>query len=346
MSSAMTTRRALTGAALGVLIALTGCAAPAPPATTGTASGAPTGGQVAVRVVLPGATNFTVGVPYFVAQAKGFFAKHGVTTTPTFTSGGGTNVQAVIGGNADIGVDTGLGAIFAAYANGAKLTIVGACTTGLDTNFLSLGTSSYRTLADLAGTKVGFSSPGSSSAVAVDQINAKLRELGKPQVQPQAIGAPADQLTAVQTGQIAAGFAPPPTFLDRVDSGQLHLVVEGLRDFPAYQNVVSRAIFVDSGFASRSPDAVRGFLAAWVEAWRWAFANQDEAVSLFKKGSNAQDAAPTLKKAFSSYSVESQRIAPISGVDRAMADAVGAKVLKQPLTATQLSSLVDTRYAP
>jgi NitT/TauT family transport system substrate-binding protein len=336
----MTRRGRVAAAALGLAAALGGCAPSSPPGTAQQSGDLPT-----VRVVLPGVTNFTVGVPFYVARDQGLFAKHRVSVIPTITSGGGTNVQAVIGGNADVGVDTGLAAIATAYVHGAQLKVIAACTTGLDANFLSKADSPYRTLADLAGAKVGFTSPGSSSQVAVNAISDALRAAGRAPVQALAVGGAPDQLTAVQTGQIAAGFAPPPTFLDRVDSGQLRLVVTGLAEFTAYKDVVSRAIFADAGFTRGHPDAVKGFLGAWQEAWQWSFTHQDQAIDIFKRGSNAQDTPATLKKAFSSYSPRTQRLTPISGIDRTISDAVRNKVLDKALTSEQLAALVDTGYA-
>jgi ABC-type nitrate/sulfonate/bicarbonate transport system substrate-binding protein len=109
--------------------------------------------------------------------------------------------------------------------------------------------------------------------------------------------------------------------------------------------VVSRAIFADARYVTDHADRVRAFLAAWQRAWRWAFANPDQAIAIFRRGSDAQDPAATLRKGFSFYSARTQRTAPISGLDRVQSDAVAMGVLPRPLTAGQLRTLVDDRYA-
>lgn len=325
--------------ALGsVAVLLAACAAP-----TSSSGGS---SSTRVRIVLPHPTNFTVGLPYYIARDRGFFKKEHVTTKPTFTSGGGSNVQGVVAGNADMGVETGPGAIFSAVSHGAKLKIIGATTTGLDILFFAKKSSNDTSIDDLSGKKVGFSEAGSSSNVAVDQINAKLRSDGKKPAVGQAIGSPPAQLTAVQTGQIAAGWTEAPTFLDQVKSGKLRIVVDSRKEFPAYHDVAIRVAFASSSFASQHPKQVRGFLAAWHEAWQWIFAHHAQAIKLWKRDAKLKDKPAALDAAFDYFDNRTQRVAPLRGMRQNVTDAVTLGLIKKPLSSKQLSRIVDTKYAP
>lgn len=338
-----TRRRTALGVAAAMLLALglalvAGCAPP-------TAEQGPSGGAT-VRVVLPHPTNFTVGLPYYVARDQGFFQRHGITTSPTFTSGGGSNVQAVIAGSADIGVETGPSAVLSADQHGANLKIIAATTTGLDVLLFSKADGPIKTTRDLSGKQVGYSEPGSSSQVAVDQMNASLRDGGVPPALGQAIGSPPAQLTAVQTGQIAAGWTVPPTFLDQVKAGKLRLLTHGASDYPRYTNVAVRVAFVPAAYLQAHPDQVRGFLAAWHDAWEWSFAHQDEAIALWKRDASLNDPVDNLKQAFPYYSPRTQRLAPLDGFEQDVRDAVASGAIPAPLSTEQIGRIVDTSYAP
>jgi NitT/TauT family transport system substrate-binding protein len=332
-------QRLMVAALAGALLLLAPACAPP------TADEGDTGGAV-VRLVLPHPTNFTVGLPYYVARDQGFFQKQGITVTPTFTSGGGSNVQAVIAGSADIGVETGPTAVFSADRHGAGLKIIAATTTGLDVLLFSKSDGPVKTLRDLSGQKVGYSEPGSSSNVAIDQVNAILRNDGLPPANGQAIGSPPAQLTAVQTGQIGAGWTAPPSFLDQVNAGKLRLLTHGSADYPEYKNVAVRVAFAHAAYLRDNPNQVRGFLTAWRDAWEWIFGHQDQVVELWKRDAGLNDSLATLKLAFPYYSTATQRVAPLDGMDQDMRDAVASGALDAPLTADQLAETVDTRYAP
>lgn len=333
-------RKGLGLLALAGLVAA-GCAAPT---TTPSASSTSPGNQT-VTVGLPHEGLLTTSLPYAVAEERGLFADQGITVQPVHTSGGGSTVQTVIGGNVDLAVETGPASVMSAYQNGAALKIVAATMTGLDVLFFSNASDPYRSIEDLSGEKVGFSSPGSSSNVAVDEINATLEEMGRPPAQGEAIGGPPDQLTAVQTGQIAAGFTAAPLFFDQVAAGDLRLVAEPA-DFTAYQDVAVRVAFTSAEFAEQNPEALRGFLTAWQQAWEWSFENKAEAIEIYQQAFDIEQDAGSIQDSFDYYTPQMVRLAPIQGLDQVVDDAVRFELIEQPLTEQQLSELVDTSFAP
>lgn len=291
-----------------------------------------------VRLVLPHTSIFTVGLPYAVAKEKGFFSKNGVKISPIFTKGGGANVVPVVSGAADVGMETGPSAIVAAAASGAPLRLVAATTTGSDILFFSKGGSPYKDEKSLSGQKVGISSPGSSTALAVEAVNEQLKADGLKPAVAQSLGSPPEQLAAVTTGQVAAGWTIPPTFFDKIDSGKLQLAFNGFKDLPAYADVVGRAAFTNVDFLKAQPEAVSGVLKAWQEAWDWAYANQDEAIKLWQAEAGVKGDPAILKKAFTYYQ-RPMFDGQVKGMDRVMKDylAAGGK----PVSPAQLAELVS-----
>ena len=298
-----------------------------------------------VKLVIPLPTLFTTGLPVYVAQEQGFYAQQGVKVEMVNTQGGGSNVQTVVSGSADIGLETGPFAVLAAYEKGAPVRIISASTTGLDLFWFASGTSNYHTLSDLAGQKVGFSEPGSSSDVGVHAMNATLAAQGLKPVIPQALGGIAQQLAAVKTGQVAAGFSAPPTFLDQVASGALRIVVKG-SDLGEYRDVAVRVNFANSTFIQAHPDAVRGFLKAERDAVAWIFQHHDEAIALWKKKADLKADDKTLQSVFDFYSPQTQRLAPLSGQDKILKDAQTYGFLASPLSSAQVKEVFDLKYAP
>jgi NitT/TauT family transport system substrate-binding protein len=298
-----------------------------------------------VKIVIPLPTLFTTGLPVYVAEAQGFYAKQGLKVEMVNTQGGGSNVQTVVSGSADIGLETGPFAVLAAYAKGAPVRIVSASTTGLDLFWFASGTSTYHALTDLAGQKVGFSEPGSSSDVGVHAMNAALTAKGLKPVVPQALGGIAQQLAAVKTGQVASGFSAPPTFLDQVASGALRIVVKG-SDLGEYRDVAVRVNFANSDFIKAHPDAMRGFLKAEQDAIAWIFAHHDEAIALWKTKAELKADDKTLQSVFDFYSPQTQRLAPLGGQDKILADATSYGFLTSPLSSAQIKEVFDLTYVP
>lgn len=290
-----------------------------------------------VRLVLPHAGIFTVGLPYAVAKQNGFFADEGIEVEPIFTKGGGANVVPVVSGAADVGMETGAGAVLAAKANGGPLCLVAGTTTGSDILFFSKAGSPYTDLKSLSGQKVGISSPGSSTDFALSAMNEQLKSEGLKSATAQPLGSTPEQLAAVTTNQVAAGWTIPPTFLDKVESGELQITFNAFDELPQYDEVVGRAQFVNVDYLKEHPELVSGVTDAWQQAWDWAFENQDEAIGIWQKEADVQGDPAILKKSFEYYSRE-MFDPELKGLDQAAKDHVAAG--GKPLTSEQLDEVV------
>ncbi len=297
-----------------------------------------------IRIAMPQATLFDSGLPIYVAQVKGLYHKAGLDPEVINTKGGGDTVQTVVAGSADVGVATGPFAVMAAYAQGAPVRIIASEMTGIDIFWFARGDSPFRSYRDLAGQKVGFSEPGSSSDLALHALNRLLTSQGLKEVSPQAVGSPPDQLAAVKTGQIAAGFSAPVNFLDQVERGDLRIVFKGT-DLEEYRHVTVRVHFVHAIFARAHPDAVSAFLAADKAARDFLFSNRDEAMQIWHDKAQQKLDVGFLKKVYEYYTPD-QLHAPVNNPQKILEDAVSFKFLKAPLGDKQVKDLFALQYLP
>jgi NitT/TauT family transport system substrate-binding protein len=304
----------------------------------------PTVGTLPLNLIVPDPGNFTSGLPVYVALAQGFFKREHLSVTVVDTTGGATNVAAVLAGKGAIGVDTGPVSVLAANLHGADLKILGADTTGMDILFFAKSGGPIKSIYDLAGQKVGFSSPGSSSNVALNVINADLKARGLKPAVGEVIGGPPMELTAVQTNQIAAGFTAAPNLFSQVQSGSIRLLTS-LSSYPAYTDVAVRVIFGAGSYIKSHPTQVREFLTAWHEAWAYAFAHHTQALTDWRNGAKLTEPVPVLATGFRYYTPSTQRLLPLDGLQRDISDAVSLGVLKAPLTSGQLAADLETSYA-
>lgn len=326
-----------TWALTAIAVAIAGCSAP----TTGSTAAK---GTTAMNVIVPDPGNFTSGMPVYVGIAQGFFKAQGISVNVVDTTGGATNVAAVLAGKGAIGVDTGPVSVISADLHGAGLKILAADTTGMDILFFAKAGSGITALQDLSGKKVGYSSPGSSSEVALNAVNTILKSDGLSPTTGEAIGGPPQEYTAVETGQIDAGFTAAPNLFSDVDNGSIKLLTS-MGTYPAYTDVAARVIFGSGSFISSNPGLVKGFLTAWQESWTYAFGHHAQAMADWKKGADLSESVSVLETGFDYYTATTQRLYPIDGLQRDISDAISLGVLKSALTSSQLNADMNTSFA-
>ncbi|MBI2367885.1 MAG: ABC transporter substrate-binding protein, partial [Deltaproteobacteria bacterium] len=161
-------------------------------------------------LVIPHRVLFTVAVPVYVAQEKGFYRENNVDVDAVFTRGGGENVQAVVSGDAQIGLSTGVFAVIGAFMKKAPIKIAAAEITGADAFWYVQASTPMRRIDDLAGKKVAYSRPGSSTHMAVLAIADMIKAKGLKPAEPVSLGGIPEVYTAVRTGQSDAGWSVPP----------------------------------------------------------------------------------------------------------------------------------------
>jgi NitT/TauT family transport system substrate-binding protein len=298
-----------------------------------------------VRLAFSNPTIFTTGFPYYVARDQGFYEDAGLQVEAVFTGGGAETVQAVVSGSADIGTETSGPAAIGSFSQGAPIKIISASTTGLDLFWFAEADGPIDSPEDLAGKKVGYSSTGSSSHIGVLALSEELESKGLEPIQAEAIGGPADNFTAVRTGQIAAGWSQPPTFTDEVNDGELEIVARG-SEIGEYEDVAIRVNIANARWAERCPETVRRFLEVQERSWDWIFDNQEEAVRIWKQAAELEDSEEVLLNSFDYYDREDLRLAPLEGRETLIEDARRFGFLEEDLSEKQINELFDLSYLP
>ncbi|HEY3305619.1 MAG TPA: ABC transporter substrate-binding protein [Candidatus Binatia bacterium] len=299
-----------------------------------------------VRLVLPHRVLFDISLPFYVAQEKGFYKQAGIEVNPIFAAGGGDQVQIMVAGDADVVTGTGLLATLSALERGAPIKIVSAEATGLNDVFWYVkGNSPIKKIEDLAGKKVSYSNPGSSSHLALLALVDWLKSKGVQPPELVAGGSPPQQFTGVMTDQFDAGWSAPPFFLEELSKGNIRILFRG-NDVPGLSEITIRVNLARDEFVKKQPNAMRGFLSATRNAIQFVFANPDEAAKIWIKNAQLKEPFEVVKETWKFYSPKSMALAPIQGIDRSLEDGVKFKFLKKPFSREALNQAIDLSHLP
>lgn len=298
-----------------------------------------------IIVVVPHRVLFTVALPVYIAQEKGFYRENNIDVDAVFTRGGGENVQAVVSGDAQIGLGTGTLAVITAFVKKAPIKIAGAEITGMDAFWYVQGNTPMRKMEDLAGKKIAYSRPGASSHMAVLAIADQIKAKGLKPAEPVSLGGIPEVFTAVRTGQADAGWSVAPFQLDRVEKGELRVVVKG-EEITAMKEITARVHFVNNDFAAKNPDAVRGFFRAQQKALDYMFENKADTAKIWIRRAELKFPESAVLKTWDYYNRAAMTLKPIRGLQATIEDGIRNKFLTQPLTQAETNALVDLSYLP
>jgi NitT/TauT family transport system substrate-binding protein len=298
-----------------------------------------------IVIVVPHRILFTVALPVYVAQEKGFYRENNIDVDAVFTRGGGENVQAVVSGDAQIGLSTGTLAVISAFVKKAPIKIAAAEITGLDNFWYAQSNTPMRRLEDLAGKKIAYSRPGSSTHMGtlaiVDQIKAK----GLKPPEPVSLGGIPEVYTAVRTGQADLGWSVPPFQLDRVEKGELRVVVKG-DELTSLKEITPRVHFLNNEFAAKHPEVIRGFFRAQQKALDYMFENRADTAKIWIRRAEMKFPESAVLKTWDYYSRAAMALKPIRGLQATIEDGIRNKFLTQPLTQAEINALVDLSFLP
>jgi len=298
-----------------------------------------------IIVVVPHRILFTVALPVYIAQDKGFYRENNIDVDAVFTRGGGENVQAVVSGDAQIGLGTGTLAVISAFVKKAPIKIAAAEITGMDAFWYVLANTPMRKLEDLAGKKVAYSRPGASSHMAVLGIADQIKAKGLKPAEPISLGGIPEVYTAVRTGQTDAGWSVAPFQLDKVEKGELRVVVRG-EEINAMKEISARVHFTNNDFAAKNPDAVRGFFRAQQRALDYMFDHKEETAKIWIRRAELKFPESAVLKTWDYYNRAAMSLKPIRGLQTTIEDGIRNKFLNQPLTQAEINSLIDLSYLP
>ena len=298
-----------------------------------------------IIVVVPHRILFTVALPVYVAQEKGFYKENNLEVDAVFTRGGGENVQAVVSGDAQIGLGTGTLAVISAFVKKAPIKIAAAEITGMDAFWYVQSSTTMRKLEDLAGKKVAYSRPGASSHMAVLAIADQIKAKGLKPAEPVSLGGIPEVYTGVRTGQADAGWSVAPFQLDRVEKGELRVVVKG-EEIAAMKDITPRVHFLNNDFAAKNPDAVRGFFRAQQKALDYMFENKADTAKIWIRRADLKFPESAVLKTWDYYTRAGMALKPIRGLQATIEDGIRNKFLTQPLSQAEINALIDLTFLP
>jgi NitT/TauT family transport system substrate-binding protein len=215
-------------------------------------------------------------IPVNVGDKLGIFKKHGLDLEIIDFGGGGKMVQALAAGAIDIA--DGAGTEMAFVAKGAPMIAV--CESTSTAPFLGIGVpwdSPIRSLADLKGKIIGVSSTGSFSDWSGREL-ARTQGWGENGVKTVSIGGgTAPTLAALRTHLVDAVISNASQFLFFEETRDARL----LAPVSSYEGkVASGALFASKELAASNPDAIRAFLAGWMETIDYMLTHKAETVKI------------------------------------------------------------------
>jgi NitT/TauT family transport system substrate-binding protein len=274
------------------------------------------------------------GAPAPLGQRAGIFRKHDLELEVLFTSGGGETMQAVISGSVDIGVSIGTLGVMGAYAKGAPIRIIGAESTGEDAYWFVRPESPVRSMADMGGRTIAYSTNGSSTHAHV----LALIDHYKVDARPVATGSFPATFTQVMSGQIDAGWSAPPYAMEALRKGDIRIIVH-TSELPLVKGHTIRTIVANKDSLEQRRAVLKRFMQAYRETVDWMYASED-ALKIYAEfaGTSIEDARRIREEFDPKEMVVPDRVLGLSDL---VADAVKFKYIAQPLSDTQLKELVD-----
>ena len=214
---------------------------------------------------------------------KGFDQKHGVKVELVPMKNGQIQIKGLISGEID-SVETGVGEAILAASAGADVKILGCSWPGLPHAIMAK--TAITTAQDMRGKLVATSSPGSLPDL-VARALLENNEVAPADVRFASVGGDIDRYKALIAGVVDAAVVSAEYIPEAPK--EIHTVVWARDLMPNYMRwcIASTA----RRLAERREDAVR-FIAAEIEALRYALSHRDETVALTRAATHSAAADP------------------------------------------------------
>ena len=220
--------------------------------------------------------DITANLPLFVGMHMKFFEEVGLRIEPSYFRGGGEVIRAITTRSADISHNAATGATLIAISRGEPLKIVAGNTTGPAIVWVVPADSPIKSVKDLKGKKVGFSTPGSVTHVIIQTI-LKKEGLDK-DVQLVKAGGPGDNWAAIKNKVIDAGWHVGPGVYTLVARNEARILIHPAKYVTAYQETV---IVTSDEIINKDPDLVRNYLRARARAVNFLWENPERAIAIW-----------------------------------------------------------------
>jgi NitT/TauT family transport system substrate-binding protein len=204
----------------------------------------------------------------------GIYKKHGLEVKVVDFTGGTKLYQAMVAGSVDIGVAAGTGMAFT--AKGAPILAVCETEAKMYPTAIAVPWNSpIHTLDALKGKRIGVSSPGSFTDWIATQL-AKERGWGPNGVTNVAVGNDlASGIAGFRTNTIDADIFSTADIFEMEERHEGRMLAD-VADFTG--NIAAGALFATKDALAGKPDAVRAFLAGWVETIEYMRRHKNEVI--------------------------------------------------------------------
>jgi len=218
-------------------------------------------------------------LPIFVGMKMGFFDEVGLKVEPSYFRGGGEVVRGLTTGSTDLAVTVAASATLIAIARGEPVKIVaGAVSPLVGVVWVVPYDSPIKSIRDLKGKKVGFSSPGSVTHMTL--VAALQAEKLEKDVEIVRVGSPGDSWNAVKNGVVASGWHVSPAFYNLVVNKEARVLFSGGDYVKQYQQTVVAAM---EETIKKDPDMIRKFLQARAKAIKFIWDNPEKTIALWSE---------------------------------------------------------------
>jgi len=220
----------------------------------------------------------------FMADKGGFAKKHGLNIEMMQFKGDALALKALLAGELD-SYEGSPGAPLLAASRGADVKAVGCYWPGL--TYVIVTKKDVKSLAELKGKSFAISSPGALPDLFARAV-LEHEKISSDDVQFAAMGSDTDRFRAVTAGVVGAA-ATSSEFTPMLDKMGLKVLVHAHDVAPDYLRFCT--YMSGKTIATRADDA-SSFLAAEIEALRYAMGNRDAVVKLTKEMTSAKDDDP------------------------------------------------------
>ena len=230
--------------------------------------------QVAIRVGKAQAQQFAF-VPADVGVAAGIFKKHGIDLEIANFGGDARLVQAMSANAIDFAL--GGGPTIAFEVKGAPMLAVAAMADRPRTIMMVVAKDGpVKTEDDLKGRTVSVSTTGSLTYWLAQELS-RSHGWGSDGIKIAPLGTTTAQAAALKTRQVDGVVTETSTVLRLVEEGTGRILVRFGDRIPDFHVHV---IFARKGFVDGNPEAVRKFLAAWLESVQYMRDHRNETIDI------------------------------------------------------------------
>jgi NitT/TauT family transport system substrate-binding protein len=234
----------------------------------------------------------TSTLPWAVALKKGYLKEDGLNITDIVSSsGGGNGLRNILASDLPVG-NVGTATAIAAINQGMDLVIVMCNADHIgDLTWATTKDSNIKSIKDLVGKRVAYTSPRSTTEMVLRAAVAKAGLTGKIEILP--IGGLGPGLTALAQGAISATPLVDPTLTLQPD--KYRVLFKGYEVFPKFSYSV---IVATREYTVKHPDKLRALLRARRRAVEFMEKNRDETAQIYAQvfDFNLEDAKKLLPK--------------------------------------------------